>query len=222
MIFRVVIKPYFNEVPNDIFVLFTGYCNCDQQQTNVSNQRRQKGAQHQKQQLWRQFVKQTFEKKVFCFFSEKITSCWKNSCWGKNYYLSDHMLIVNTWEEYFMLLKLFLVLQETNINYHEMRFEKVALSHLNKCANTKENKKKHFILCFKQGCWKIQLLGKVMHLGCCIFRPAFGCCALQTLVEIVIFSIFVAKNLKKQEICGKFQQKNSFFLSLHQNTGLLF
>ena len=141
MIFRVVIKPYLNEVPNDIFVLFTGYCNCDQQQTNVSNQRRQKGVQHQKQQLWRQFVKQTFEKKVFCFFPEKITSCWKNSCWGKNYYLSDHMLIVNTWEEYFMLLKLFLVLQKTNINYHEMRFEKVALSHLNKCANTKENKK---------------------------------------------------------------------------------
>ena len=26
---------------------------------------------------------------------------------------------------------------------------------------------------------------------CCIFRPAFGCCALQTLVEIVIFSAFI-------------------------------
>ena len=58
------------------------------------------------------------------------------------------MLIVNTWEEYFMLLKLFLVLQETNINYHEMRFEKVALSHLNKCANTNEQKTKNIYFVF--------------------------------------------------------------------------
>ena len=35
---------------------------------------------------------------------------------------------------------------------------------------------------------------------CCIFRPAFGCCALQTLVEIVFFSVFAAKNLKKTRI----------------------
>ena len=39
---------------------------------------------------------------------------------------------------------------------------------------------------------------------CCIFRPAFGCCALQTLVKIVIFSIFSAKKLKKQDICSNF------------------
>ena len=38
----------------------------------------------------------------------------------------------------------------------------------------------------------------------CIFGPAFGCCALQKPVEIVIFNIFAAKNLKKQEICSKF------------------
>ena len=78
---------------------FSGYCNCDQQQTNVSNQRWQKGAQHQKQQLWRQFVKQTFEKKSVLLFPGKITSCWKNSCWEKNYYLPDHLLIVTTWEK---------------------------------------------------------------------------------------------------------------------------
>ena len=35
--------------------------------------------------------------------------------------------------------------------------------------------------------------------GCCIFPPAFGCCAPQTLVEIVIFSIFYAKKLKKRK-----------------------
>ena len=29
--------------------------------------------------------------------------------------------------------------------------------------------------------------------GCCIFQPAFGCCALKMLVKIVIFSIFSAK-----------------------------
>ena len=32
---------------------------------------------------------------------------------------------------------------------------------------------------------------------CCTFQPAFGCCALQTLVERVIFSIFCPKRLKK-------------------------
>ena len=42
---------------------------------------------------------------------------------------------------------------------------------------------------------------------CCMFRPAFGCCALQTLVKIVIFSIFTHFFLKKQEICCKFQEK---------------
>ena len=36
------------------------------------------------------------------------------------------------------------------------------------------------------------------------FQPAFGCCPLHTLVEIVIFSICAAKTLKKQEICSKF------------------
>ena len=34
---------------------------------------------------------------------------------------------------------------------------------------------------------------------CCIFWPAFGCCASQMLVEIVIFSIFCAKKLKKRK-----------------------
>ena len=43
--------------------------------------------------------------------------------------------------------------------------------------------------------------------GCCIFQPAFGCCPLQTLVEIVIFSVYAAKNLKKQEFCSKIQEK---------------
>ena len=37
---------------------------------------------------------------------------------------------------------------------------------------------------------------------CCIFWPEFGCCTPQMLVE-VIFSVFCAKKLKKQEICSK-------------------
>ena len=49
---------------------------------------------------------------------------------------------------------------------------------------------------------------------CCIFWPAFGCCACQRLVQIVIFSIFCAKNLKKQEIC-------SIFLGVKQSTSVL-
>ena len=32
---------------------------------------------------------------------------------------------------------------------------------------------------------------KEINADCCIFRPAFGCCAFQTLVEIVIFSVFL-------------------------------
>ena len=33
----------------------------------------------------------------------------------------------------------------------------------------------------------------------CIFQPAFGCCAPQTQVEIVMFSICYAKKLKKHQ-----------------------
>ena len=47
--------------------------------------------------------------------------------------------------------------------------------------------------------------------GCCIFLPAFGCCALQTLVNLVIFSIFAAKNFKKARILQQNSAKNSFF-----------
>ena len=47
------------------------------------------------------------------------------------------------------------------------------------------------------------------NMWCCIFRPAFGCCALQTLVEIVIFSVFAAKNLKKARILQQISVKNT-------------
>ena len=33
--------------------------------------------------------------------------------------------------------------------------------------------------------------------ACCLFRLAFGCCALQTLVKILIFSVFNDEKLKK-------------------------
>ena len=57
---------------------------------------------------------------------------------------------------------------------------------------------------------------------CCIFQPAFGCCALQTMVKIVTFSLFCAKNLKKARNLQQISAKKSFFLHLHQNTGRLF
>ena len=44
---------------------------------------------------------------------------------------------------------------------------------------------------------------------CCIFWPGFGCCALQTLVELVIFSGFFVQ--KKQEICSQILPKTHFF-----------
>ena len=39
--------------------------------------------------------------------------------------------------------------------------------------------------------------------ACCTFWPAFGCCACQTQFEIVVFSVFNCKKLKKLEICNK-------------------
>ena len=45
-------------------------------------------------------------------------------------------------------------------------------------------------------------------INCCIFWPAFGCCALRTLVEIVIFSAFAAKNLKKARNLQQIFAKN--------------
>ena len=53
------------------------------------------------------------------------------------------------------------------------------------------------------------------YLQCCKFRPAFGCSARQTLVEIVIYNVFAAKKSKKSKkfaanFC-KFLQKNRVF-----------
>ena len=50
-----------------------------------------------------------------------------------------------------------------------------------------------------------------LTLSCCIFRPAFGCCALQTLVEKVIFSIFSAKNFKKARNLQQISAKKQVF-----------
>ena len=47
---------------------------------------------------------------------------------------------------------------------------------------------------------------------CCIFRPAFGCCAPQKLVKIFIFGKKSWKNEKKQEICCKIHQKYVFWV----------
>ena len=50
---------------------------------------------------------------------------------------------------------------------------------------------------------------KVVNILCCIFWQA--CCAPQTLIEIVIFSVFCAKKQKKQEICNKILSKTRVF-----------
>ena len=46
------------------------------------------------------------------------------------------------------------------------------------------------------------LTGIAVGATCCIFKPAFGCFAPQTLVEIVIFSVFVLKSFKKTLMDG--------------------
>ena len=56
---------------------------------------------------------------------------------------------------------------------------------------------------------------KLYDNGCCIFRPAFGCCAPQTLVEIFIFSIFVLNSFNlgiNHSTSILVQTKNKFFL----------
>ena len=53
----------------------------------------------------------------------------------------------------------------------------------------------------------------IIYMSChlyCILRPAFGCCAFQTLVKIVILRILKAKSLKSKKFAAKFC-KNTFF-----------
>ena len=45
--------------------------------------------------------------------------------------------------------------------------------------------------------YKVKSYNWTSNVECCIFGPAFGCCAPQTPVEIVIFSVFCAEKLKK-------------------------
>ena len=55
--------------------------------------------------------------------------------------------------------------------------------------------------------------------GCCIFRPAFGCCAPKTLVKICNFNVCYGKKLKKSKKFAAKYSKKHVFLSLHQNAG---
>ena len=57
-------------------------------------------------------------------------------------------------------------------------------------------------------------------LECCIFRPVFGCCPPQTLVEIFIFSTFCAKKLKNAKIIKSAANlAKKLFLKFYQNAG---
>ena len=49
------------------------------------------------------------------------------------------------------------------------------------------------------------------NVNCCIFWPAFGCCAFQTLIKMTIFSVFCSKNLKKARNLQQILAKHSFF-----------
>ena len=54
---------------------------------------------------------------------------------------------------------------------------------------------------FSLPCWYLARVAYNLgdKVGCCIFWPAFGRCALQTLVRLCFFSIFCAKKLKKRK-----------------------
>ena len=56
----------------------------------------------------------------------------------------------------------------------------------------------------------IRFIFETIIIDCCIFLPAFGCCAPQTLVEICIFNIFNDKKLNKGEKSKKFNKKVFF------------
>ena len=52
------------------------------------------------------------------------------------------------------------------------------------------------VLCARGEADALKLVEELNAKGnCCIFPPAFGCCAPQRLVKIVIFSVFYAKKL---------------------------
>ena len=100
-------------------------------------------------------------------------------------------------------------------NIHEENEKHRELEHEQKCSVCSYASVQNINITYQP--FNIQILD---FINCCIFWPAFGCCARHTLVEIVIFSIFATKNVKKQEICSKFQQKTGC-LHLHQNAGRL-
>ena len=56
------------------------------------------------------------------------------------------------------------------------------------------------------GCFNRAL--SINDVTCFIFRPGFGCCALQTLVQILFFNVFCAKRLKRRK-GKKFEAKFS-------------
>ena len=53
---------------------------------------------------------------------------------------------------------------------------------------------------------------------CCIFRAGFGCCALQTLIEICFFKFFLHEKCKIGEKARKWG-KQMCFLNLHPKAG---
>ena len=59
--------------------------------------------------------------------------------------------------------------------------------------------------------WKETTRNNCLMYIWCIFWPAFGCCAPQTLVEIVIFSVLCSKKLKKARNLEKIFAKNKIF-----------
>ena len=78
--------------------------------------------------------------------------------------------------------------------------------------------------CPDQG-WQSEKRNKIKknakRFGCCIFWTAFGCCTLQTLVEICFSMFFVLKSWERKKLDETFGKK-CFFFSLHCNAGQVF
>ena len=61
--------------------------------------------------------------------------------------------------------------------------------------------------------FNICYVDKYFGRDCCIFQPAFGCCALQTLVKICFFNVFHAKRAENYEKWGKIKSPLLILLS---------
>ena len=108
-----------------------------------------------------------------------------------------------------------LISMALNLNNHKSTVVRILLVTEPVCKTTRKTSEFFRSSMVIRSNASVRLRGEMTWHGsrqhCCIFRPAFGCCPLETPVEIVFFSAFAAKNLKKARNLQQISIKNTFF-----------